>query len=590
MTIAIFENSTTHKDTKVFSGPLKSIIAFNKNELIKSLNEIDIQRKRGYYLAGYISYDAIFYLNDKLNHLRPITSLSPLVHFEVFSKLDNHIPENITNPLDKNPLRINFLAISDDYNSYNNKFNQVIKNLELGNSYQINLTSDVKIETTDNDLLNLYYKLTRSHPVPYAAYLNYSPISIASISPELFFKKSGNKIMVKPMKGTYQRGLSGDEDKINYNTLKNDEKNISENLIIVDLLRNDLAKIAETGSVNATKLFDVETYNSVFQMTSTIEANITMETSFLEIVKALFPCGSITGAPKLKTIELIEEIEDYNRNVYTGAIGYIMPNNDMLFNVAIRTISKKNNSLSIAVGGGITINSQAQEEYEEMKTKLNFVKKFYKPDFELIESLLYSQGDYRNLTDHIDRISSSSQKLFFSCNSNKIYYILKEYSSQLENDKNYKVRIALSYKGNFEISHTEIGRNPEIINLGVLAQNIDSSHELFKHKTTSKYTRKIYDELHEKYKAEHIDEILFINNKNHITESRYHNLIVVIDNQWITPPIDDGLLAGIYRKKLIEAGKLIEQHITLDTMKSAQEVYLCNDVRGLIKCNLMGKI
>lgn len=589
MTIAIFENSTTHPDTKVFSNTLKSIIAFNKDELIKSLNEIDMQRKHGYYLAGYISYDAIFYLHDKLNHLRPTASSLPLIHFEVFKTLDNHIPENLTNqPSDI--LNINFLAISDDYNSYNNKFNQVIKNLELGNSYQINLTSDVKIETTDNNLFNLYHTLTRSHPVPYAAYLNYNPISIASISPELFFKKSGDKIMVKPMKGTYQRGLSQADDEINYNWLKNDEKNISENLIIVDLLRNDLAKIAETGSVNVIKLFDVETYNSVFQMTSTIEASITIETSFLEIIKALFPCGSITGAPKLKTIELIEEIEDYNRNVYTGAIGYIMPNNDMLFNVAIRTISKEDDNLSIAVGGGITTNSQAQEEYEEMKTKLNFVKKFYKPDFELIESLLFTKGNYRNLTDHIERISSSSQKLFFSCNYNKIYHCLKEYSSQLENNKDYKVRIALNYNGDFEISHTEIGKNPEIINLGVLKQNIDSSHELFKHKTTSKYTRKLYDELHEKYKAEYIDEILFINSKNHITESRYHNLIIVIDNQWLTPPINDGLLAGIHRKKLTEAGKLIEKHITLDMIESAQEVYLCNNVRGLLKCNFIGEI
>jgi para-aminobenzoate synthetase/4-amino-4-deoxychorismate lyase len=440
-------------------------------------------------------------------------------------------------------------------------------------------------------LFNLYYHLRHSHPVQYAAFLDFELVKVISISPELFFRKHDNQLTVKPMKGTMPRGNNATEDSANYHQLQTCAKNQAENLIIVDLLRNDLAKVAIPGSVKVEELFTVEKYASLLQMTSTISAQLKPNTSFHEIIKSLFPCGSITGAPKQKTIELIKQIEGSSRGVYTGAIGYILPNNQMQFSVAIRTLTakpQKTASLSMGVGGGITIQSQVQQEWEEINTKLQFVRKFYHPDFKLVESLRYCSGNLHNLMLHLHRLKQSAEHLVFKCNLDQIYQTINRLTASLNPQLRYKLRIELDYQGNYHVEAVQLTQTPAQLNVMLLNHPIDTQHSLFHYKTTSPLTRGLYQQLYAKYKPENIDELIFINQDNYLTESSIYNLIIATDSGWYTPPVAHGLLPGVFRKQLLAVGKVQERGLTIEDLQTAKTIYLANDVRGLIPANFMG--
>lgn len=257
------------------------------------------------------------------------------------------------------------------------------------------------------------------------------------------------------MKGTAKLTGNNLEDQKIYQELSSCDKNRAENLIIVDLLRNDLSAIANTHTVKVDKLFSIEKYKKLLQMTSQISAKVDKQISFRKLLDGLFPCGSITGAPKKRTMELIKQIEKGKRGVYTGSIGYIMPNNDMCFNVAIRTIQKYRDNLQIGVGGGVTVYSDVQPEWQEMNTKINFILQIYQPDFCLIESIYY-HNKFRNLELHLERFENSARQLFFDVDICKIRDQLYDYVEQLTDDKEYKIRLEYHYDKSINIEHTEI--------------------------------------------------------------------------------------------------------------------------------------
>jgi para-aminobenzoate synthetase/4-amino-4-deoxychorismate lyase len=596
MKFAIFEDCLNYSQTTsyYFSDPRAEIIAHNQHEFDVALEQIEHYRAQGFYIAGYISYSAANAIYPKL---KLATSNKPLLHFVVYAKAQNFAPQDLIQlrpelSQDNAQIKFNYLELASDYNEYQQKFEQVQQQLELGNTYQLNLTAPLNISTQEAaNLLNLYYQLSRSHPVRYAAYLPFGSTTTISISPELFFKKTDSTISVRPMKGTIERGNTPQKDKINRDFLSGDAKNRAENLIIVDLLRNDLAKFCHTSSVKVSTLFAIEEYQSLFQMTSSIEGTINNTADFATIIKGLFPCGSITGAPKLRTMQLIEQIENYSRDVYTGAIGYILPNNDMQFNVAIRTLSSSSTCqkrFKIGVGGGITVQSNATEEWQEMMTKLRFVRKFYQPDFKLIESFLVKDQSIVNLNKHLKRLQSSADKLIFSCNVEAIRNTLLAYtrSNILTNDR-YKLRLELDYHGEVKIEHGLIAENPEFLTVMLSPVKINSRHGLFCHKSDSTITRGVYTQLDRDYKPQGVDELIFINRNGIITESRYHNVIIEYRGEWLTSPINQGLLGGIYRANLLREKKISEQPITEQMLYNATAVYLCNDVRGMIRCNIV---
>lgn len=596
MKFAIFEDCLNQSQTTsyFFSDPRAEIIAHSQHEFDIALEQIERYRAQGFYIAGYISYHAASAIYSKL---KLATSTQPLVHFVAFAHAQKFAAQDLIqlrpelsqdNPL----IKFNYLELASDYDEYQQRFEQVQQQLQLGNTYQLNLTAPLNISTQESiNPFNLYYQLSRSHPVRYAAYLPFDPTTTISISPELFFKKTDSTISVRPMKGTIQRGNTPQEDKIKRNFLSSDAKNRAENLIIVDLLRNDLAKFCQTSSVKVPTLFAIEEYQSLFQMTSSIEGTIDNATDFATIIKGLFPCGSITGAPKLRTMQLIEQIENYPRDIYTGAIGYILPNNNMQFNVAIRTLSSESTcpkQFKMGVGGGITVQSNATEEWQEIMTKLRFVRKFYQPDFNLIESFLIKDGMIINLEQHLARLKSSADKLIFNCDIDKIRASIQEYiKSNISTDQRYKLRLELNHCGEVKIEHTLIAENPEFLTVMLSPVEIDSRHDLFCHKSDSTITRGVYTQLDSDYKSQGVDELIFINRNGIITEARYHNVIIEYRGEWLTSPINQGLLGGIYRANLLREKKISEQPITEQMLYEATAVYLCNDVRGMIHCNLI---
>lgn len=608
MDFALFED-TLNPDTKnsfLFTKPVITIELFAENWNTVTEQLLSLQQQ-GYYLAGYIAYDAAtsFFSPDAMDiaHLQnnPLASFTAYKEMEQFCSCDlveilaKHNINLVTGQL--TPKIFNFFEFEYDFEEYQQRYKKVQEALKRGDSYQINLTLNTTLTSTIKEPFTLYYHLSRNHPVQYATFLPGATTQVISISPELFFRKNKNTLQVRPMKGTLPRGKTEAEDQINSKWLQTDAKNLAENLIIVDLLRNDLAKFSIPGSIKATKLFQIEKYASLFQMTSEIESSIAADLPFTTIIEGLFPCGSITGAPKRRTMELINQIESRDRGVYCGAIGFVTPQNDMTFNVAIRTLCKsgENEVYRLGVGGGLTVNSKPQDEWDEIKTKLDFVYRLYQPDFALVESLKIVAGTPLNLELHLERLNNSASRLGFKINRNLILQRIMQYLDshpELSNEvkQEFKLRIETDFDHNILIGHSKIFPANKKPVLAVLSKPIDTSHLLFRHKTTSLLTRGLYDNLYREDKPENIDELIFVNHNGIITESRYFNYILQHEDKFYTSPLSEGLLPGIYRKNLIDGNRLIESAITPEMLVTAQKHYLCNDVRGLVECIYAGKI
>lgn len=591
MKFALFENTfDTNGLSNIFINQIQDIYAYMHTELEDAYAQIRRYQHKGYYALGYVAYDNS--VNSPLLHFAIFQDLIQCNHQQLIETLNQH---GLLTTLPSDNINISFLESELDYQTYEMMFQQVIANLQQGNSYQINLTQRYSLDINNQDNFALYYKLSRTNPVRYAAYLAFTNDIVISISPELFFHKYVNTIITKPMKGTMPRSINLEHDQANREFLNTDKKNRAENLIIVDLLRNDLAKIAKTNSVTVDKLFTIEEYVTVFQMISQIRAHVDEEISLATILNALFPCGSITGAPKKKTQELIQKIEQSPRGIYTGAIGYILPDNEMIFNVAIRTLhqNKHHKFAMIGIGGGITINSNAKSEWQEMNAKLRFISNYYRPNFNLVESLLVQDMQLINLEQHLARLISTADKLQFKYNMNDIRNSLHHLvTNDLTPNKHqqFKLRLELDALGKIKLEYQAITKIKSKFRVALLNNALDTSHPLFRYKTTSPLVRGLYTQLDNQFKPDGIDELLFINQHGEITEGRFYNFIIELDGQLITPPISCGLLNGIYRINMIKHQQVYERIITKEMLMHATKIYLCNDVRGLIECDFAGII
>ena len=577
---ALFEDILTKGSNYYFYNPITEIIAYDEKSLEQAFDKLQKLQSQGLYLAGFISYEASYYLNKKLVHLRTAND-GKLIHFVAFKSYSNDMPSlsSIDGTID---LMIDELSLDD----YQKSFSKVQEALINGESYQINLTKNI-VAKTNSSSQELYNKLKQLQPVKYASYLPFLEPDIISISPELFFKKEGENLVVCPMKGTARLTTDREKNEVIYNKLKTCKKNQSENLIIVDLLRNDLSGIAKNHTVNVDKPFHIEKYNSLLQITSQISAKVDKNISFKKLLDSLFPCGSITGAPKIRTQEIIKNIEQSNRGVYTGSIGYILPNNDMCFNVTIRTLEKTNDTIKLGVGGGITVYSECQSEWEEMNTKISFIKQLYKPNFSLVESM-YFNSKFRDLDLHLERLGNSARKLFFDIDINEVRNKLIKYTNYLPSNKEYKIRLEYGYNHDVIIEHIEIDTsNKRQCLLQICPEKINSNNSLFKHKTTHNSSRGFYTKMHNKYIGNQENkELLFVNQFGNITETRFHNIIIEKDGNKYTPLLSDGVLDGVARKIMIAENRLIERSIDLIELQSADSIYLINSVRGLIPAYL----
>ncbi len=397
------------------------------------------------------------------------------------------------------------------------------------------------------------------------------------------------------MKGTCRRGRTVEEDEQKKKKLRTSEKEKAENLMIVDLLRNDLSKVAVPASVSVENLFLVEKYKTLFAMTSTIKAKLDDQYSALDLLKAIFPCGSVTGAPKIRAQQIIHELENKQRGIYTGAIGYITPENDMCFNVPIRTVTidKKTNKGEMGVGGAIVADSVSENEYDECLLKTEFLTNHTR-DFALIESFSWNHAEGASwLNLHLDRMEKSAKYFSFNMDRNQISNELAEHFSYIPIDKKrsksaFKVRLLLSRAGDFSIISERIQQKSlPFFNFSISDTPVNSENPMIYHKTSD---RGFYKRQLEKYHGlTGCDEVVFMNEKGELTEGSYTNLVIMNNGVYYSPPLKCGLLGGIHRKQMMENKKIkiVEKVLYKNDLVQADQIYLCNAIRGLVTARLV---
>ncbi|CAM3182463.1 aminodeoxychorismate synthase component I [Lactococcus laudensis] len=526
-------------DDKKFENPLATLIAFDNAGVIAALSEIE-KWQQTHYLVGYIRYEAKDVFLGK-----QIKSESPLLYFQVFEDFTPYVPKNAPE-ISLNPKAQ--LTFSD----YAAAISEIKQEQRDGNTYEVNYTYDYEVPYAADDLA-LYEHLLTKQRTPYNTYIKNEYDTLLSFSPELFFEIEDQHITTRPMKGTVKRGQSAAEDAERIAFLKTDEKNRTENVMIVDLMRNDLGRIAENGSVKVTKLFEVETHATVHQMTSQIEADLKADTDLLAIFHALFPNGSITGAPKISTMNIIERLEKGSRDIYCGAIGFLSPEK-MTFSVPIRILQRQTGAdhFKYRVGGAIVWDSDTADEWLETQTKTAFLQ----DDFQLIETIQVENGQLTFKKEHFERLQKSAAYYGFKFNPDML---------NLQPEQDGMLRLILSRDGKFETSY----RPTKAFNTVSLSpMTIDSRAEFLAHKTTYRPYFKAKDEI-------------FVNERGELTEMSRANLILEIDGEWLTPPLSSGLLPGIYRQYLLDSGKCREQVLYREDLTRSDKVFCCNSVQGV---------
>ena len=565
-----FKPTNSTNDTLQFYKPNK-IFSTDKVEEVKPiLAALELEHRAGKYLAGYMSYEAAqaFEPNYRTNKNLKM----PLIWFASFDqpvKQMNHLPN-------KKYRLSNWESVMAE-SEYNADIASIKYAIEQGKTSQVNYTTRLRSQFT-GDSFSFYQQLLANQQADYSAYLDIGRFKILSASPELFFQINQDNITTKPMKGTIKRGKTLAEDEANKQYLLDSDKERAENLMIVDVLKNDLRKLAVPGTVKVPEQLAIETYPTLHQMTSTVTAKLKEDSQIIDWFTALFPCGSITGTPRLNTMNLIEQLETTPREVYCGAIGYITPEREVIFNVPIRTvvIDDQEKQATYGVGGGITAGSVAQQEYQETQTKAAFLTKKNDP-FSLIESLQLTNGYYPYLTYHLKRLRESTEYFGYSLDEKAISDQLLSYAKE-HSIGDYKVRLLLNATGDAELSAEKIQRPNKVVTSYLAKEPIDKDNRYLYHKTT---LRDHYEELA-------IDEpnnfsTLLWNEEAELTEFTIGNLVLKVDGHYLTPPVESGLLPGTFRQHLLDQKKITEHILMKKDLARADEIWLINAVRGWVK-------
>ncbi len=557
---------------------LASIVeARSDDEVIGALDAVDEAAGRGLWAAGYVAYDAAPGIDAALQ-VRPRSADDPSVDmplawfglFEERREVGSPEPPNASYTVSRWLPSVSRVG-------YGAAIERIREHIRDGDTYQVNHTLRLRARFLGTDRA-FYTALCLAQRGSFCAYLDTGGRRVLSASPELFFELGTDGVLVtRPMKGTAPRGRWLEEDEANAARLLATEKERAENAMIVDLLRNDMGRISEPGSVRVGKLFDVERYETLWQLTSTVESKLPLDTPVREVFRALFPSGSVTGAPKVRSMQIIAEAEDSPRGIYTGAIGYLAPRGAPAprasFNVAIRTVvlDPTTETLEYGVGGGITFDSSAEREYQECRTKARVLTE-RRPSFELIESIRLEDGELLWLDRHLRRLAASAEYFGFDCDLDRIRSTLARDVAEAAAAAG-KVRITLSRAGRVKVKITEIGPAARA-RISIDATPVDPDDVFLFHKTTHR-------DVFECAAARHpeADEVVMVNRRGDVTEATSSNVAARIDGRWLTPPRSCGCLSGVYREVLLEEGKLHEGTISPDRLRSAEEIALINSVR-----------
>ncbi|PFG40810.1 para-aminobenzoate synthetase/4-amino-4-deoxychorismate lyase [Georgenia soli] len=572
-----------------FSSLRDEIVARTPQEVMPALAAVERATADGRWAFGFVAYEAAAGLDDALPVREPVPDL-PLVWFGIADGPGPGAdPEPATGTATGTgpaittgaPARRAYAADRWELEwteaQHAARVDAVRRAIADGETYQCNLTTRMT-SRLEGDLLSFYRTLATNQRGAYNAYLDLGRFVVASASPECFFDWSGSTLTTVPMKGTAPRGLTAASDLQARGRLLASEKDRAENVMIVDLLRNDLSRVAEPGTVEVTDLLACEPYSTVWQLTSTVTGRVRPGTTLPDVFRALFPCGSVTGAPKARTMRLIDELESSPRGVYCGAIGYVAPAGSPTrarFGVAIRTVTvdRSSGTATYGVGGGVTWGSTAEGEYQEILTKASILDAPPEPDFGLLETFRLSSAGPVNLDQHLDRLATSARYFGFSYDRAAVVEAVARAAQGV--GSHCLARVRLSRDGGVEVTTRDAAFSAEPVTVAVDTRTVDRGSRYLYHKTT---VRHVYEEARRRHPG--ADDVLLVNGDGHVTESTVANLAARVDGAWVTPPVEDGCLPGVGRQLLLDDGVLTERSLTVEDLLAAEELALVSSARG----------
>jgi len=587
--------------TRLFAVPLRVLKVHRLDDLPALFAEIEVAVAAGSHVAGYFAYEcgAFFEPTTATNQPGPPSPENPIAWFGIYNQpaLFDHRTGNFLHgelpALGRFPVPVEAAdplptcSLDLDQAGYAARVEAILEKIRAGDIYQLNFTFPMRVQSPGNPAA-LYRRLRARQPAPYAAFLHTKPGQrILSFSPELFFQIQNQtktrRITTRPMKGTAPRGRTTSEDRVAADFLRNDPKNRAENVMIVDLLRNDLGRVCTYGTVETSDLFALERYPTLWQMTSTVTGELRPDATFQQIFRALFPSGSVTGAPKVRAMQLISEFESAPRGVYTGAIDFFSPQ-ESIFSVAIRTLSLSGKTGSMGVGSGIVIDSDQAAEFRECQLKAQFLTQpdhRFPTDFSLVETLLWD-GSYPLIELHLARLADSAAYFGFPCERWEVRAALLAEEATFPNRRPRKVRLLLSPDGALQLTSEilpEKTANPKPLRVALSPHRVDPLDPMLFHKTTH---RPLYVEAFASVTRDGYDEVLFVNDRDEVTEASNHNVFIERAGRLITPPVECGLIPGVHRQLILQTHPAVSQRrLTLDDLRKADAVFLSNAVRGL---------
>ncbi|MCZ4281769.1 aminodeoxychorismate synthase component I [Kiloniella laminariae] len=590
----LLDDTLSGAGSVLFIKPEAVIQCTEATTLEMCFSDMEKAQKAGKHLAGYLSYELGYHFEPRLQGLlKQLTPDTPLLWFGVFDQALLLTPEETNRFLARQrwgDYQLDNLTPSMTEADYCRAVEKVRDYIAAGDTYQVNYTFKHDFELS-GDPVGLFQELRQRQNVANGAFIRTEDQTFLSLSPEIFLSTEGRKARTRPMKGTAARGNTPAVDVENKIWLTRDEKSRAENLMIVDLLRNDMGRVCTTGSIKVTELFTVETYRSLHQMTSNITGELRPEITSTDLIKRLFPCGSITGAPKLRTMEIIHELEARPRGIYTGSIGHIAPNGDTRFNVAIRTLAiGRDGKGEMGIGSGIVYDSEPAAEYQECLLKGRFLSGntagYSKPQFDLLETLRWEEGQgYHLREEHLQRLENSAG--FFGYPFDRA--AIENQLDQLSLEGTQRARLLLHKDGSSSLTATPIPlQDPrQEITFVISDKKVDSSDIFFYHKTTK---RDFYeDELAARQKDSGCDEVLFLNERGELTEGSRTNVFIEIGGRLYTPALDCGVLNGTLRTRLLKENfkELSEKKLSIEDLEKAEAIYFGNSVRNLMPAKLI---
>ena len=578
----------------LFNAPKEIIAAASPAEVEPAIKRLEAGLKKGLHAAGFFSFELGYVLEQKLSSLLPANRQVPLLWFGLYDAPEAlneaEVDRWLSTHTKSGSYQFSNVSVAWTKDEYVERFRKVQEMIRAGDIYQLNLTFKARFRLSGSPL-TFYRDLRQRQRVAYGGIVDTGEVTVLTASPELFIEQKGRIIETRPMKGTSKRGGTPEADAEARRVLATDVKQRAENLMIVDLMRNDIGRISEIGSVEVTDLFTVETYRTLHQMTSGVRAKLNEGVSLLDLMRAIFPPGSVIGAPKIRAQELIAEYETEPRGVYCGAIGMISPEGKSLFNVAIRSpVIFRDGTGEMGIGSGVVYDSEGAKEYEECLLKMKFLTDPPKT-FELIEPLLWERGKgFWLLERHFERLRASARYFSFKIDEAAALSALeREAAAASETNPRLRVRLLLAEDGRITVtSAPQPDPGPGAVMRFVISPTrLDSNDAFLFHKTTR---RELYDQ-EWKYYADTAgaDEVLYLNERGELAEGSRTNIFIERpDGLLVTPPLPAGLLPGVLRAELIATGRAVEGVLKLEDLRGAKRVFLGNSVRGLLRAEALG--